>query len=645
MSRKRKPQPARRERQATLTQRQRHRLNDNRPPVAHGHPNQAAEPLLSSKALGTRILNAVRLADVAPDLEAQVDGPATRRGPKRRFRVEALLAAMVIAGHDNAKSYNRTDVVLALIGLDAAVAYEMGVCTDREWKDITYPMIARRVKELESVLQLGWFQDGEYRNFEWVSTRLLGASIPPAALQAITAAALDETPRPMWARRTTVFENQAELERQAEKNWRKENPGRPVPSDPLERIPMIEAEAIRRGWEVGPDGRLLHGKDPDARMGWATATSHLPGGYYVGYGLTLLVACPEALWRGNPYEMALGEPVPLYILALHVNGAGTDSGPTGRRVVESGRTNAPNVKDVTADRGYTPKRETFARPVRELGINITMDLKQLVRGRVKTITVGATNKSRESVHLNCGTFLPHWITQYWEQPPARLLRPDKKDDLAQWHALRAKLLRLADRGYFRTKAGEITGAKRFQCPACAGFCDDPTAKTPPTYDHPPLAKPGTTRCCGGVVTIKVEDLDDYQLIPYGTPAWQTAYGRRNLVETVNSMLKPDKGREIGRCQAFGLAANTMASIALAVAHNLKETTKTQRAKRATKKAHKPKTAHQPADSQATDANENADHPTDNEEPPGEIAQAPPTTAPDADGNQPPPKRPPNRAPP
>ena len=279
MSRKRKPQPARRERQATLTQRQRHRLNDNRPPVPHGHPNQAAEPLLSSKALGTRILNAVRLADVAPDLEAQVDGPATRRGPKRRFRVEALLAAMVIAGHDNAKSYNRTDVVLALIGLDAAVAYELGVCTDREWKDIVYKTIARRVKELENVLQLGWFQDGEYRNFEWVSTRLLGASIPPAALQAITAAALDETPRPMWARRTTVFENQAELERQAEKNWRKENPGRPVPSDPLERIPMIEAEAIRRGWEVGPDGRLLHGKDPDARMGWATATSHLPGGY------------------------------------------------------------------------------------------------------------------------------------------------------------------------------------------------------------------------------------------------------------------------------------------------------------------------------------------------------------------------------
>ena len=293
---------------------------------------------------------------------------------------------------------------------------------------------------------------------------------------------------------------------------------------------------------------------------------------------------------------------------------------------------------------YSTKRETFVRLVHEVGVNLTRDYKEFVRRRVKTITIGATKKSKESVHLHCGTVLPQWITRYWEQPPARLLRPDRKDDLAQWYALRAKLLRWADRGHFKTTTGEITGDKRFQCPACADFCDDPTA--PRSYGHPQLAKPGTTRCCcGSVVTIKVEDLDDYQLIPYGTPAWQTAYGRRNLVETVNSMFKPDKGREIGKCQAFGLAANTMASIALAVAHNLKETTKTQRAKRAAKRANKSKTAGQPADSQAKDANGNADHPTDNEEPPGEITQAPPTTAPDADGDQPPPSRPPNRAPP
>ena len=638
MSRKRKPQ-TRSKPKAALIQRQRHRLNDIRPTVPHDYPNQGAEPLITTRAQGKRVLDAVRRANVTQDLEAQVDGPATRRGPKRRLSVEALLVAMIIAAHDTAKSYNRTAIVLALIGLDAAIAYEMRVCTDRKWRDILYKTTARRVKELESVLHLGWFQDGEYRNFDWVSTRLLGASIPQTALRAIRAAGLDETPRPVWARRTTVFENQAELERQAEASWRKENPGRPVPTDPVERIPMIEAEAIRAGWEVGPDGRLVHGKDLGARMGWATATSQLPGGYYVGYGLTLLVACQEALWRGDPYKMELGEEVPLYILALSVNPAGSDPGPNGHRVFEAGRKNAPNIKDITADRGYSTKRETFVRPVHQAGVNLTRDYKEFVRSRAKTIPIGATKKTKEFAHIHCGTVLPHWITRYWEKPPARLLRPDKKGDLAQWYARRAKLLRWADRGFFKTQAGEITGDKRFQCPACSNFCDDPTAKTLTSYDHPKtLAKSDTTRCCGGVVTIKVEDLDDYQLIPYGTPAWQIAYGRRNLVETVNSMFKPDKGREIGRCQAFGLAANTMASIALAVAHNLKETIKTQRAKRAAKRADKSKTANQPADSQATDANENADHPTDNEEPPGEITQAPPTTAPDADGDQPPPSR-------
>ena len=645
MSTKHKNPQALRKPKLALTERQRHRLNDARPSVPPDHPNQGAEALITTRALGMRVLDAVRRAGVAQDLEAHVDGPWPRPGPKRRVSVEALLVAMIIAARDDAKSYHRAAVTLALIGLDAAVAHELEICTKRKWKDIRYKMIARRLKDLESALLLGWFQDGEYRNFDWLATRLLGASIPQAARRAIRAAALDETPRPMWSRRTTVLENQAELEKAAEERWREQNPNRPVPSDPHERIPMIEAEAARRGYRVGPDGRLIHGKDPDARMGYATATSELPGGFFVGYGLTLLVACREARWRGNLNELELGEEIPLYILALAVTPAGTDPGPVGGRVFTAGRENAPNLTDVTADRGYSTKRESFVRLVHQAGVNLTQDYKQFVRRTVRTIPIGSTAATRDSVHIHCGTFLPAWINRYWEKPPARLLRPDKKAALAKWYALRATLLRWADRGYYKTKAGEITGDKRFKCPACASFCDDPTTNRPTSYDHPPLAKPGTTRCCGGgVVTIKARDLDEYQLVPYGTPAWHTAYGRRNLVETVNSMFKPEKGREIGKCQAFGLAANAMASIALAVAHNLTETIKTHRAKRAAKRANKSKGAQQ-AHSEAKDPNRNTNPRTNNARSSGEVAQAPPTTAPDADGGQPPPQRPPERAPP
>lgn len=135
------------------------------------------------------------------------------------------------------------------------------------------------------------------------------------------------------------------------------------------------------------------------------------------------------------------------------------------------------------------------------------------------------------------------------------------------------------------------------------------------------------------------------ILPYGTPAWHTAYGRRNLVETVNSMLKPEKGRHIGRCQALGLGPNWMASIALAVAHNLQETVKAQRARRATTRTRKPKLARQPHDSQAKNPNDATNDQTNSAEPSDKITQPPLATTPDAGGDQPPSERPPERAPP
>ena len=137
---------------AALTQQQRQGLNDIRPPVPRDHPNRAAEPLLSSKALGMSILNAVRRSGVAQELEAQLDRSEVYRGPKRRISVEALLVAMIVAANGPSRSNTRTGVVSALIGLDADVAYEMGVCDAREWQSSTYKAVARRLKTLEALL-------------------------------------------------------------------------------------------------------------------------------------------------------------------------------------------------------------------------------------------------------------------------------------------------------------------------------------------------------------------------------------------------------------------------------------------------------------------------------------------------------------
>ena len=112
------------------------------------------------------------------------------------------------------------------------------------------------------------------------------------------------------------------------------------------------------------------------------------------------------------------------------------------------------------------------------------------------------------------------------------------------------------------------------CPQCAGRITT-SAKTwknrnRPTkanLDVPYVGNIDDEYCCRGTVTIPVDKLDTYQDIPYGTPAWQ----KRLRAETTNSMLKDKGGLKAGWCRAFGLAAHTIGALALAIAHNVKET--------------------------------------------------------------------------
>ena len=68
-----------------------------------------------------------------------------------------------------------------------------------------------------------------------------------------------------------------------------------------------------------------------------------------------------------------------------------------------------------------------------------------------------------------------------------------------------------------------------------------------------------------------KQLDHWQRIPYGTPAWDTAYhDARNIVEGAFSQLKRKHGLDRENCQAMGLAPITLSMLALVVLHNLKE---------------------------------------------------------------------------
>ena len=71
-------------------------------------------------------------------------------------------------------------------------------------------------------------------------------------------------------------------------------------------------------------------------------------------------------------------------------------------------------------------------------------------------------------------------------------------------------------------------------------------------------------------------LDAYQDIPWGTPAQDKSYGRRNPSEKTISMIKDKGGLKAGWCRSFGLAAHTIGVLALAIAHNVKQTIEIER---------------------------------------------------------------------
>ena len=115
-----------------------------------------------------------------------------------------------------------------------------------------------------------------------------------------------------------------------------------------------------------------------------------------------------------------------------------------------------------------------------------------------------------------------------------------------------------------------SGGIQFGCPQCRGRVDT-NAKTrlpqAPNKTRPFMAV-DAENCCESMANVPVDELDSYQKLPYGTPAWQKSYSRRNQVENTNSILKNKGGLKDGWCRAFGLAAHILGTLALTIAYNL-----------------------------------------------------------------------------
>ena len=190
-----------------------------------------------------------------------------------------------------------------------------------------------------------------------------------------------------------------------------------------------------------------------------------------------------------------------------------------------------------------------------------MDQTDIDVERVRNLELG---RNKHELIEHCGTFLPVWLDENLHRPDPALT--GKK--LRAWYDRRAK---------FRYSATPLDGGSiQMQCPQCAGRIRsnlktrNPNAK--PNKTVPFIVRTDDAEyCCVGRVTIPVEELDHYQLIPYGTTAWKQSYNRRNQIENLNGMLR-DKGGLADRwCRSLEIGARLVGSVMMLVAHGMRET--------------------------------------------------------------------------
>lgn len=267
-----------------------------------------------------------------------------------------------------------------------------------------------------------------------------------------------------------------------------------------------------------PEGQVC--ADPDARWGKRTPTDRRPSEHYVGYELHLAT-----------YVAAVGEDEGPRVCA----GMALRPGVQDRAGVAVALTRAIQkfgaVDGGLFDRGYTmASAERFARPMRHLGVAVTMDLHTNQRG---------TNPGPIPGTL----WLDGHLYSVALPLPLRKLTPPKIGDTA---AAKARLRDVFDaREPYRyiphSRHDGVLASQRFKGPALSGRLRCPNAPASMRLGaHLPTTtcKPGTECGCGTTVTVADTDRErDRQPLPWQSTAWATSYNRRTYAETLNARIR------------------------------------------------------------------------------------------------------------
>ena len=465
-------------------------------------------------------------------------------GPESVIHPLVLLTAVLHQAVKKGK-YLRTEICERINRFDTRFWHEHGMCDNKQRTPVSYTSTYRQLVRIEELLSVD--SDDLSSSFDRLSSDLLKLSIPRNRRDAATALSVDQTAFPTFYR-TTNFGSQ----------------------DAVNKA-FKETGEFPEAAEVGQDHKLIRCKDPDAHAGHRSAsTAAGNAGFYSGYAVSSGVLVRSTKWSGRPEANPLveGTEIPPYIAGLNVNPASAHPGKACLQATLKAIGIAAGIGDVIADRGITNSGEAFNRPLHQLGVNVTMDYKNLPRtsipepARLKLARVG--KRSQQQVYVASDGIYALWTPQKYRSLPANCKTPEQ---VREWFEKRATFRWSVNKKF-------ADGRIQFHCPQHAGRVNT-TAETVGKHRQPAKNVPKLilnnkkhTQCCDGSVTLAVEDLDRYQQIPYGTTAYQHSYSRRNQIENSYSILRDRNGLTPHYCKARGLGAHRMAVLALCVANNL-----------------------------------------------------------------------------
>lgn len=510
-----------------------------------------------------KVRDVVRASGVARYLNERLH---SHRGERCTFDAETLLIGVVLTGTLGLE-LEHTNITSALASLSIRVRRERGLFDD--WGNpASYRAINHQLGRMARVLDTGWTaQDGTRCDLRWMLVELLRASVP-AEYRGYTALAIDATAVETWGAFITsaaevaadpdvmsaaeaAAEMYADLDEVASLDAVLVDAAHASADESAERSKAAKRRKSQRRAPspdtiYGPDGRIIHTTDIDARGGYRTSTSMQSGRTFVGYHLHLATAVRSFAWQGDVTRGILGRYVPPFILGSELTPANSHSGEAATRLLDAIVPTAPELTEVLADRGYTMMQpETFIWPARAHGLDVVMDYSEAQRKLAPTLSVAKrsvrTGTDPNSVIVNCGTVLHEHTPEPMLAAPAIPKEAALRDPVFRFYENRAQLYRWSVNDRDR-----ITGDVQFICPFHAGRAKNPAFK--------PGARPSgkasfvdvpddATVCCRGSATIDPESLGPlWQPVPYGTRAWFTSHGRRAMAETANSLLKTSFAR-------------------------------------------------------------------------------------------------------